>query len=312
MWGLAATNTVYGCGASDRDHAQLLTETFAHLRSAGVTVVRFWAFQSYATDAAHARNWTALDRVFASAEAQGIALIPVLGNNWTDCDYWPISAYPNGGQRKDATNWYLDGYRTPYDGYLVDYTTWVREITGRYGARRSLLAWELVNEPQARSYTDADVAALASFLKHARDVAKAAGATAPISFGNMGTGQPGFDNARYAEMVREADLGTAHDYGYDNEPLPREGGCRENCIRTALSDTLAAGKRFYIGEAGIDACDTSLRASQLTAKIDAAFRAGASGYILWAYDERATRGQCGFDFGPGSVLMDAIAGYRHP
>src|SRR3954471_9971216 len=67
VWGLAASKDVYTCGASSVSQSQSLADTFSALKSAGVDVVRFWAFQSYAINDAGERDWTALDRVFHTA-----------------------------------------------------------------------------------------------------------------------------------------------------------------------------------------------------------------------------------------------------
>lgn len=306
VWGLAASRDVYGCGASDADQSELLQQTFRHLSNAGITVVRFWAFQSYATNEDGRRDWSALDRVVDQAEAQHLQLIPVLGNNWTDCDYWPLSKYPYGGSEKGMTNWYQDAYRQPYDGYRSSYETWIIEVTRRYAGRSAIAMWELVNEPQARSTSPADTAAVASFLMNARDTVREIDPHTPVSFGAIGNGEPGFDGLRFRQLARESDVVSVHDYGRPDEALPREG-CEMNCLRSAFRDAALEARPLYIGEAGIDACDTAARATKLIAKLRAAFEAGAAGYVFWAYDERARPQDCGFDFGPESPLLEAIA-----
>ena len=301
---------MYTCGAADRPHLETLDATFSQLATSGVDVVRFWAFQSYATDEAGARNWTALDRVFSVAQAHHIALIPVLGNNWKDCDYWPASAYASGaGQRKDSTDWYRDAFRQPYDGYRVSYLDWVAEVGTRFGGHPSLVGWELVNEPRARSHAYEDVAALHAFLVTTRDALAAVDPGTPVSFGAIGSGEPGFAGLRYRQLAREADLATAHDYDHPDEPLPGER-CEFDCVRSALRDAIAEARPFYVGESGIASCDTEARADQLMRKMAAAFEAGADGYVFWAYDQRAQPDDCGFDFGPRSPLLAAIARFR--
>src|SRR3972149_8878359 len=109
-WGLAAAEDAYDCGGSSATHQQTLDSTFSHLKDSGVSVVRFFAFQSYAIGPDGQRNWTALDRVFNSASTQGIYLIPVLGNNWNDCDYWPLSRY--GESVSWPQKWYNGWYRS--------------------------------------------------------------------------------------------------------------------------------------------------------------------------------------------------------
>ena len=306
VWGLAAARDVFTCGASDRDHTEHLDATFDHLRAAGITVVRFWAFQSYATDDRGARNWRALDRVFERAQAHGVRLIPVLGNNWTDCDYWPVTQYPHGGQRKDEVDWYRDGYRRPYDGYEAGYPDWQREIVARYCGHDALLTWELINEPRARSYAPGDTEVLAAFLRDGRDLIRELDPVTPISFGSIANGEPGFDGARYRILTHEADYATAHDYDH-LDPRTAPASCETNCSRAAQRDAALERRPFYVGEAGIDGCDTPERARLLTEAMRRAFVDGAAGYILWAYDDATPLDRCGFDFGPRSPILVAIA-----
>ncbi len=307
VWGLAAAADVYTCGGTSVPQGQYLDSTFSHLKANGIQVVRFWAFQSYATGPDGLRNWAALDRVFAAADSHGIWLIPVLSNNWTDCDYWPVSEYPNGGRRKDTTDWYRADYRSPYDGYPASYTDWVREAVGRYRNQPKVVAWEVANEPQARSYLDADLRVFDAFLADATTRIRTADPGTPVSLGSIGTGQPGFNGIRYKDLLQRLPAGyaTAHDYHYPGEPLPRAPGCEYHCLRSTLLDARAAERPFYVGEAGVVGCDT-YRSERLLDKMRAAFHAGASGYVFWAYRDDAPADACGYEFGPSSRLLAAV------
>ncbi|HYM16581.1 MAG TPA: cellulase family glycosylhydrolase [Dehalococcoidia bacterium] len=305
VWGLAASETVYDCGGSAAPFQQTLDSTFAHLRAAGVDVVRFWAFQSYATNAQHQRDWSALDAVFASAQAHGVRLIPVVGNNWRDCDYWPISLYPNGGQQKDQGPWYATGYASPYDGYLTSYRQWVVDIASRYAGNAALADWEVVNEPEG------DGATLSAFFQDIIGGIRSGDAVTPISLGSIGTGQPGFAGGGYRSMLLLPGVGfaTAHDYDHADDALPISPTCPydANCIRTDIRDALAAGKPIFIGEAGDQGCDDAAKAARYAAKMRAAFAAGAAGYVLWAYRDDVAAGNCGYDFGPNGELIKVFA-----
>lgn len=307
VWGLAAAQDVYACGGRPASHQEKLNSTFAHLREVGVDVVRFWAFQSYAIDAGGNRNWAALDRVFAGAEAHGIYLMPVLGNNWTDCDYWPESLWPDGGQRKDLTGWYATGYQGTYDGYLTNYRQWVNDIVSRYARHPALADWELMNEPQG------DNSALTAFFTDAASDVRAADPVTPISLGTIGGGQPGLDGPKYGAMLTIPDVtwATAHDYGYQTDPLPISPSCPYdwNCIRTDIRDAQALGKPFFVGEAGDSGCDTSAKAANYAAKMRAAFDAGAVGYLLWAYDDNTPPANCGYGFGPNGEVIKIFADF---
>ena len=290
IWGLAAAEDVYDCGGSSTLHQQTLDSTFSHLKAAGVDVVRFFAFQSYAINSSGQRDWKALDRVFASAQANGIHLIPALGNNWVDCDYWPLSLYPNGGQRKDITGWYVDGYKSPYDGYLTSYRQWVTDVVDRYSGHPSLAAWELINEPRANTTV------MSNFITDAVQLVKAQDPVTPISIGSIGHGEPGFygDEYRMQNALPGVGWATVHDYRTD-DPLPVE-------VATDLAYAAQLGKPLFVGEMGRDGVFDQTKIAMYRAKMQAAFQAGAVGYLLWAYKDDQPSGN-GYDFGYTSPVM---------
>ena len=75
-----------GCGSD------IHTSTDAFFASLPTgTVVRFWAMQPFGTASANTAKpgsltWGPLDNVFATTAKYGDKLIPVLGNQWGDCD----------------------------------------------------------------------------------------------------------------------------------------------------------------------------------------------------------------------------------
>jgi hypothetical protein len=295
VWGLAAAEDVYDCGGSSTPHQATLDSTFSHLRAAGVDVVRFFAFQSYAINLSGQRDWRALDRVFASAQAHGIHLIPALGNNWVDCDYWPLSLYPNGGQRKDLTGWYSTGYRNPYDGYLTSYRQWVTDVVARYAGHPSLVAWELINEPRENTTV------MSNFITDAVQLVKARDPVTPISIGCIGHGEPGFYGAEYRLQHALPGVGfaTVHDYRTD-DPLPSE-------VATDAAYAAELGKPFFVGEMGRDGPFDAAKIDMYRAKMQAAFAAGAVGYLLWAYKDDIPASSSGYDFGASSPVMALLS-----
>jgi hypothetical protein len=295
VWGLAAAEDVYDCGGSSTLHQETLDATFGHLRAAGVDVVRFFAFQSYAINLSGQRDWKALDRVFASAQAHGIHLIPALGNNWVDCDYWPLSMYPNGGQRKDLTGWYSTGYKSTYDGYLTSYRQWVTDVVGRYAGHPALVAWELINEPRENTTV------MSNFITDATQLIKAQDPVTPISIGCIGHGEPGFYGAEYRTQHALPGVGfaTVHDYRTD-EPLPSE-------VSTDAAYAAELGKPFFVGEMGRDGPFDASKIAMYRAKMQAAFQAGAVGYLLWAYKDDVPANSSGYDFGASSPVMALLS-----
>src|SRR5262245_7397643 len=76
-----------------------LSDTLDMIGSGG-DVIRAWFFQSFATTNGQ-RDWTAFDHMLSVAAAHDMRVIPVLGNQWADCE--PAAGY------KDES-WYEGGY----------------------------------------------------------------------------------------------------------------------------------------------------------------------------------------------------------
>ena len=291
VWGLAATDSLYSCGSAGGSHEQFLDNTLSELRAADVDVVRFWAFQAYAMSATSGtRDWSALDSVFANALEHGVYLMPALDNYWNDCNYWPITLWPNG-QR--------------HEGYTVSPTQWIDEVVDRYSGHPALILWEVVNEPEATSHSGAGLQAFQAEMAGLVAAVKAADPNTPVSLGNIGSGQRGFSAASYKDtfLASGADWATAHDYQDWNVPIPWPSSCDWNSMCSDLEDANEMGVPFYIGETGSDGCDNAAKADSLRAKIEAYHEQGSVGVIYWAFDIRMNPGHCGFDIGPGGPAM---------
>jgi hypothetical protein len=298
-WALASSSDVNeSCGRNAPE--QLLEQKMTRWQEAGVDVVRFAAYQSFAIDGGGQRNWTAFDRVFASAQAHNIYLIPILGNNWVNCDYW--GEFPESTAKDEGTplacggsgNWYDVGYKQPYNGYITSYRQWVADFVGRYASHPVLAAWELINEPSE--------SCIHAFFVDILGLVRAIDPTTPVSLGSGGTESWTRDGG-YRRETALADWATAHDYGDPDDPLP-------GSVRSNMEDAAALRKPLYVGESGIPEstnCDSVQRADQLRAKMQAAFAAGASGYLLWAYADEPAAEKCGIDFGPASPIMRIFA-----
>jgi hypothetical protein len=320
-WALASASDVNGlCG----DNSQLsLHSKLTTLKGAGVDVIRFAAYQAYAIDGSHQRNWLAFDRVFADAAAHGIHLIPILGNNWADCDYWGV--YPGSTARDAGTpvecggtgGWYdasgapgpTGNYKAPYAGYITGYRQWVQDFVSRYKTQSSIITWELLNEPWD--------SCARSFFIDVTNLIRSLDPVTPIGLGGNPNGWSPDD-----QKLPNVNVLTAHDYSQPTNPLP-------SVVASGLTLANALGKPFYVGEAGLDcnndhigcpsnglvppypkgSCDESARVPYLSAKISAAFAAGAKGYILWAYSQTQVLGSCSHDFGPQSPVLSIPGGY---
>ncbi|HEY2562298.1 MAG TPA: hypothetical protein VGI44_01230 [Acidimicrobiales bacterium] len=107
-------------------------------------VVRFEAFQGgYATNpATDALDFTGIDRVFADAEARGVLLIPVLANEWGQCD--------EGVQK--SLDWFNGGFTSLSPPTLataagvpaptLSYLSYVQAFVARYRSSPALAMYE--------------------------------------------------------------------------------------------------------------------------------------------------------------------------
>jgi endo-1,4-beta-mannosidase len=303
IWGLASDPTIFSCGAGGEVHRAYLDRVFADLAAKGVNAVRFFALQSYT---AGKGDLTALKQVFASARAHDMRLIPVLGNNYADCDYYPQSAR---GMLKD-TAWYRDGYKQPYSGYTLSYRDYASWVVQSFKDDPTVLMWQLINEAHVSAEGDAKV--LRDFAADMTQLVKALDGNHLLSVGTQGTGQAGIHGSEYRALhsLPQVDVVEAHDYDSDTAALPGYPDCSRNCIWSAMQDARELNKPFFIGEAGVIAgaaaeCKTTLprRADQLTAKAEALFRRGGAGYLFWAYSGNPSTVPCSHDIAPDDPLF---------
>ena len=102
----------------------------------GKTVMRAWFFQDLAT-AGGVRDWTRMDQTLAIAAAHGVKVIPVLANQWADCDQ---------GYGYKTKAWYQTGYQGVDPSGIVSYRDWVAEVVSRYRDNPTVAFWQLINE----------------------------------------------------------------------------------------------------------------------------------------------------------------------
>lgn len=287
-----------------------LDRTFDALGSGSLS--RVWLTQGLATDAdTGARDWGAFDALVAAARSHPNhpRLIVTLATQSGDCNdgRWL-------GRDFYAGAWRDSGGRA----HWVSYRHWVTEVMARYGRDRTVAIWELVNEPEPvvcdpgyagsgcyghGTCPDDAETVLRAFVDGVAPLVRAGSPHALISMGEIGGRQCGWAS----ELVSASphlDVLSYHDYA-SHELVPAE-----LATRVALGRRL--GKPVVVGEAGMDAgagpgCRTHHQRAVLQgAKMDAAFSAGVSAYVLWNV-QSAPSLPCDLSILPGDPLFDVVA-----
>ena len=321
----AAASDRYSCRPASRIPPEDLEDHFRWLHDeAGVTVVRFWAYQTY-TDGG--RDYSAIDRVVAAARATGIRLIPVLEDGPGDCSTGepgvPLA-------EADGGNWFGQGYREPYGSARISYRDYVRAITEHYRDEPVVMAWMLVNEAETSARDEQGRSVLVSFAGDVAGLVHSVDRNHLVTLGTQGNGAPGASGPDFLAVYNQTDLDfvEVHDWARhgagsdsDTDALPGAGPdgslpavdsstCTSSTAPVACSFAIAAqiGKPLVVGEVGITATDAASRgrrAELVRAKAQAAFDAGASGYLVWHYGTGPTDG---YDVvrSQGDLLFDVM------
>lgn len=296
---------VYNANSDGTCWDSMATSLDAALTSIGpdIKVLRSWFFQDMATSNG-VRDWTAFDRTISAAAAHGKYVLPVLGNQWNDCDT---------GYGFKTPTWYTSGYKTPDPKGTVSYRDWVAEFSARYGQNPNLLAIELLNEPETSTAAwpvgtcpsgSADL--LRTWAADVSAVAKAAGARL-ISLGTIGSGQCGTSGTQYADLhaLPDVNLCSYHDYS----PTADIPGDQWNGLQQRLDQCATLGKPLYVGETGIRPSDVGgtlpARADRFTAKLATQVAAGSAGLIAWAWNSNGSDLN-GYNIGPGDPALAAL------
>jgi Ca2+-binding RTX toxin-like protein len=272
----------------------------------GKKVLRAWFFQNMATESG-SRDWTRFDQTLATAEAHGLKVIPVLANQWRDCEVG-LGFKPKG--------WYEDGYRTTVDPEgTVSYRAWVEEIVHRYRNNSTVAFWQLINEAEVQDVEGGNcddvvdpASTLGAWAEDVADLIKSVDSNHLVSLGTIGGGQCGTQEEEYQEVhdIASIDLCEYHDYT-PNDPLP---GDEFNGLLIRLSQCDALDKPLFVGEAGINPEDVGGtlddRAMAFAVKLTAQFEAGVKGFLAWAY----TGGPSAvddYDIGAGDPILEVLA-----
>lgn len=291
-----------GAGCQTPTDAEI-EQTFSRITQASKANVVRTAFYQSGSDGGVYSNF---DRYIAAAKRHHLYILPILANQWTDCE--PSSA------AKTAA-WYHSGYRQAGDGYPLSYRDYVRHLAAHYANEPTIAFWQLINEPDIagapcgataaqtlRAFADDMVALIRSVDPH-----HLVDLGAP---GNCAGDTPDDYREIVASSVAVADVW--HDYNQAPTPAP-------SMLRQRMQALQALQKPAFVGEAGIcadvdpaGACGGAISSASLTrravyfdAKLAAGFDLGLSGYIIWNTGSQSVQ----FDIGPTDPAEAVLAGY---
>jgi endo-1,4-beta-mannosidase len=310
---LSDGSSTRGCGDDLQDGAGLnnaLSSLGTPGNSGAGQVLRVWFFQRFSVNGS-ARDWTYFDRALAAARAHGFRVIAVLGNEWTECD--DPSALPSvnwtaGGR---SATWFQSGYRDTADsGLLSSYRQWVQEVVSRYQGNPTIALWQLMNEAQSDPAPDgtSGVTLLRSFADDVGGLIKSIDHNHLVSFGTIGTGQPGTANADYQTVYASPsiDVAEVHDYSTAGTTL---AGDQWNGLAVRFRQAAALGKPIIVGEFGnrlgsSGAATPADRAALFVQKVHTYFGNGAAGALIWNFVPHPG-GAGSYDVGPGDPALAA-------
>lgn len=267
-WGIADSSDCHFAGFDSQDQA--LSRAFHDLSNMRVSVLRFWAFQSFAGESG--ADYATFDRIVSYARRSGVRLIFVLESMHSDCT--------RGGQRNDE--WFRSGYASPYGGYALSLPDYAAGLVEHFRDEPDVLAWELIHEAAA-----SDFSALDGFVMQMSNLIRVHDPNHLIIAGiNNGDSQATLDDgdsSNYAALHAHPtiDLLDAHDFDAPSTPFTSSEFSNQ-AIAVALN------KPLFVGAMGITLRDASTeamlqRGNQIAAKLDAAFANGAVGALVYDY-----------------------------
>jgi mannan endo-1,4-beta-mannosidase len=285
------------------DQQLLNTLTYLH-DQAGATVLRFWAYQTYTQGGTY---FAGVDRVIAAAKKVGMKVLPVLEDGPGNCTNTP-GVTPKS--KYDGDTWYTNGYRVPYGNATLSYRDYVKLLVAHYANEPTILGWSMMNEAETQARDSTGQSELVDFATDIAGVIRSVDDRHLITVGTQSNGAPGASGPDFTAVygVPEVDLAEVHDWanwGSDTDPMPGGPGghppaadaaeCASRSAPIGCSFALASSldKPMFVGEAGmvgVTAEQRENRAQRLKAKMDAAFAAGASGYLVWSINTGITDG----------------------
>ena len=151
--------------------------------------------------------------------------------------------------------------RTPSPTLRVplSYRDWVAEVVARYKDDPTILAWQLVNEPEVKNSEFGpcedvpESTAFAVLHAFADDVAGLIKSTDPyhlVSLGTIGSGQCGAAGLNYPALMSLPNLDLCE--FHDHTPASLFPGNDDHNLQLRIDQCTALGKPLLLGELGVD------------------------------------------------------------
>lgn len=248
-----------GCADGRPDPQATVDRYFAGLRPASTT--RTWAFKP--------QGMTGIDQVVSAAEKHGQKIIFALADGAQNCN---DTGYNN--------SFYQSGYRGTY-------FDWIQQVVSKHKDSPAILAWEIMNEPCHIGTGGLSKDDMRNFFENTAAYIKAndpnhlvfTGSLAPYDCGGA------LSDFAYVHGGEHIDGGSLHEYDYLSVGQ-RGASSHWNNVRPALH---GINKVAYVGEVGVGSEGGCLSDAEMAsahkAKLDGYMNAGASGVLVWGFDD---------------------------
>jgi hypothetical protein len=268
-WGIAWGRSCDVGSLPDQEAA--LVRAFDDLVDLRASVLKVWAFQSYAGTSGS--DYSSFERVVDAARRAGVRLIFVLENHHaTDCTTGPA--------RDDA--WYESGYAAPYGDYPLSFPDYARGLAAHFRDEPTIFAWEIMHEGGTSSFD-----ALNAFAGTMSTLIRANDPNHLIVLGTDNGFTPATDRtgtpSNYERLHAHPaiDMMDAHDFFAHDTALP-------DSLAQIATIGATLEKPAFAGASAVELADTSAasfrqRAAQVEAKLVAARDAGYAGFLVYDY-----------------------------
>lgn len=318
----AAASPFYSCEPPNTMSDEQLRAAFREFKEkAGAKLVRFWAYQPFTKGGT---DFAGVDRVIDAAKAEGMLVMPVLEDGPGYCTTGQ-KAQPKMQWENDT--YYTEGYRKPFGTASLSLVDYARVMAEHYRNEPTIAAWMIMNEAETKRRDPDGRSALVDMARTVAQEIRTADPNHLISLGTQGNGAPGNSGRDFRDIygLPEMDYVEVHDWGYygsDTDAMPGalpngdlpaadSDQCQDTSAKIACSFAIAKAlnKPLVVGEIGIKAKDRAAaerRARLMDAKVQAAKKHGAAGYLIWEVNTFLNEGY-GIVPGSNDPLLGVLA-----